>query len=153
MNTSTHEESSPLQQLMALAAEHTQQLHFEQCEAAETAAADHIYRRYPTTLQSLIDTHDWTGHPAVTANQLPPSASAFLGEGLWLVHRTFHDGQVDELRLLVPCSCGDGYDDVLLDGEQDLLDMVSLITQHHARMPHCHPEDCASLPDSRPAAG
>lgn len=146
--------ASPVQHLMALVSQRVADQHEEQREGAQRAAHDYTFRRYADSLQGVLFEDDWTGHPAVPANRLRPAASAYLGEGLWFVHCASpkgDDGEFDELRLLVPCSCQRGYLDLLLDGEEDLLDSIALIVSHQMHMPHDHADDCASLPDERPA--
>ncbi|MFJ4007734.1 hypothetical protein ACIPWL_30380 [Streptomyces sp. NPDC090023] len=122
----------------------------EQREAAQTAALDHIWSHYPDTLGKALDDEDWQGLPAVPDAGLEMSAVACLdGGGWWLHHSTgLDDGTGDRgplLTLIGPCTCGGGYVDTVLDGEDDLL---VLLTELRAAGGFRHrPEeaDCTSI--------
>lgn len=121
----------------------------EQRETAQTAALDHIWSHYPDTLAKALDDEDWHGLPAVPDAVLETSAVACLDGGWWLHHSTGLDDSTGDLRplltLIGPCTCGGGYVDTVLDGEDDLL---ALLTELRATggFRHCPKEpDCTSI--------
>ncbi|WP_394427188.1 hypothetical protein [Streptomyces sp. SGAir0957] len=151
MNTTMTPTQSPVERLLSLVGDRLADQRAEQCENAAADAAAHIYDRYPDTLRLVVDGDDWRGHPAVPEHRLAPAATAHLGQGLWLVHTGTSEAENEKLRLLIPCACGSGYADLLLDGDRDLLGILADCPRQPVRMPHGNPDDCASLPDSRPA--
>jgi hypothetical protein len=108
-------------------------------EDAKTAALDHAWGHYPDTLGKALDEDDWTGYPALTGASLEPSAVAFLDGGLWL----HFDRDTQLLTLIVPCTCGRGYVDTVLENEADLLELLKLLApaggrfQHDTAKPDC----------------
>jgi hypothetical protein len=145
-------DDSPLAYLMDLAAEaHHVPTDDEQREDAVTTAAHHIYDAYHSTIGQVLDAGDWRGYPALRPSGSPefePSAVAWLDGGLWLHHtlRTDINGAVDVLALVVPCTCGQGYTDIVLDTEDDLLEILAGLHATNGRSPHdaSHP-DCHSV--------
>ncbi|MFC8201710.1 hypothetical protein ACFUTV_40975 [Streptomyces sp. NPDC057298] len=114
----------------------------EQREDAVTTAAHHVYTAYPDTLAAVVDALDWQGHPALrdtSAGSFEPSAVAWLDGGLWLHHTlrtTEADGASDVLTLIVPCTCGHGYTDIVLDTEDVLLELLAELRPTHGQSPH-----------------
>ncbi|WP_217236842.1 hypothetical protein [Streptomyces sp. AC555_RSS877] len=143
---------SPLAYLLDLAADADGPSEDEQRDDAQTTAAHHIYQDYPHTLAHVLEVTDWQGYPAwegADGRRFEPSAMAWLDGGLWL-HHTLHisetDGARDVLTLIVPCTCGRGYIDVLLDTEDDLIELLSELRPTHGRSPHTDtPVDCHSV--------
>ncbi|MGW7261142.1 hypothetical protein [Streptomyces sp. NPDC054834] len=143
---------SPLALLLELAADATGPDENEQRQDAETAAAHHVYRAYADTLARAVDALDWQGHPAVTladGRRIEPAAVAWLDGGAWL-HHTLNiseaHGASDVLTLIVPCTCGRGYVDILLDAEDVLIEILAELAPTHGRSPHSvTPVDCHSV--------
>ncbi|MEV2235418.1 hypothetical protein AB0H69_43645 [Streptomyces phaeochromogenes] len=117
---------------------------------AETAAAQHVFRAYAYSLAQAVEDMDWHGYPAVRehgARRWEASAVAWLDGGLWL-HHTLRiseaDGASDVLTLIVPCTCGRGYTDIVLDTEDVLLELLAELRPTHGlslhddRTPDCH---------------
>ncbi|MEU1536006.1 hypothetical protein [Streptomyces fagopyri] len=78
------------------------------------------------------------------------SAVARLDGGLWLHHTlriTGRDGAQDVLTLVVPCTCGRGYIDMVLDSEGDLMEILAELRPTHGLSPHNDkvPLDCHSV--------
>jgi len=122
----------------------------EQREDAETAALHYVWNVYPDTLGKALDEDDWSGRPALAGVGLEPSAIAYLDGGWWLHHTTDVDQERDVLTLLAPCTCGRGYVDRVLDGEWDLLQILTDLRATGGRFPHDNDRpDCASLPRMR----
>ncbi|MYV43004.1 hypothetical protein GT030_30100 [Streptomyces sp. SID1328] len=118
----------------------------EQREAAHTAVLDHIWSHYPDTLSKALDEEDWHGQPAVPDAGLEMSAVACLDGGWWLHHSTgLDDGTGDRgslLTLIGLCTCGGGYVETVLDGEDDLLVLLTELRatggfRHHPEEPDC----------------
>ncbi|MFF0386863.1 hypothetical protein [Streptomyces sp. NPDC004286] len=118
----------------------------DQREAAQTAALDHIWSCYPGTLGQALDEEDWHGLPAVPDAGLEMCAIACLDGGWWLHHSTgLDDGTGDRgplLTLIGPCTCGGGYVDTVLDGEDDLLVLLAELRgtggfRHRPEEPDC----------------
>ncbi|MFH8379030.1 hypothetical protein ACH4A7_36590 [Streptomyces cyaneofuscatus] len=137
---------SPLAVLFNIAATSARLTLEEERESAETTAADHVYTAYPDTLGQALDHDAWTGYPALRDNAVQPSAVAHLDGGLWLHHTITSDADYrDALTLLVPCTCGHGYVESLLEDETDLLELLQELrpTGGHAvhsgdtGSPHC----------------
>ncbi|MFZ3562833.1 hypothetical protein ACOKM5_43660 [Streptomyces sp. BH097] len=143
--TTTADDNSPLARLFTIAFETDSQDADDQREDAKTAALDHAWNTYPDTLGQVLDEDDWAGKPAVLGAGLRPSAVAHLDGGLWLHHCTDGDtGPV--LTLIAPCTCGRGYVDTALDGEEDLLQLLKELHgtggrfPHHDTRPDCGPQ-------------
>lgn len=112
----------------------------EQRDNAETAALDHIWNAYPDTLGRALHAEDWSGQPALADAGLEPSAVAYLDGGLWLHHSSDGDREQNVLTLIAPCTCGRGYIDTVLDGESDLLQVLTELRATGGRFPH-HSDD------------
>ncbi|WAU78327.1 hypothetical protein O1Q96_00310 (plasmid) [Streptomyces sp. Qhu-G9] len=116
----------------------------EQREDAVTTAAHHVYTAYPDTLATVVDALDWQGHPALPgtgtgAGPFEPSAVAWLDGGLWLHHTlriSEDDGARDVLTLIVPCTCGHGYTDIVLDTEDVLMELLAELRPTHGLSLH-----------------
>ncbi|MEU9061706.1 hypothetical protein AB0D13_23305 [Streptomyces sp. NPDC048430] len=116
---------SPLALLFDIVATTARLTNDEERDVAETAAADHVYTAYPDTLGQAVDHDAWTGYPALRDHSVQPSAVAHLDGGLWLHHTITADADYrDVLTLLVPCTCGHGYVESLLEDESDLLELL-----------------------------
>ncbi|MER5509347.1 hypothetical protein ABT052_29020 [Streptomyces sp. NPDC002766] len=141
---------SPLALLFDIALEIGVQSDDEQSDDAETAALDHVWSTYPDTLGKALDADDWNGRPGLPGAGLEPCAVAYLDGGLWL-HHSSHDQEQNVLTLIAPCTCGNGYIDTALDGERDLLQVLTELRATGGRFPH-HDErpDCDSQPRLRP---
>ncbi|MGW1364550.1 hypothetical protein ACWCQP_44995 [Streptomyces chartreusis] len=136
---------SPLALLFDIALEIGTQGEDEQRDDAQTAALDHVWTAYPDTLGKALDTDDWSGQPALDGAGLEPSAVAYLDGGLWLHHSSDGDQERDVLTLIAPCTCGTGYIDTVLDGERDLLQVLTDLRATGGRFPHNSNEpDCDS---------
>ncbi|MGY4983776.1 hypothetical protein ACWCYL_42800 [Streptomyces sp. 900105755] len=152
-STRPYASDSPLAVLLALATDTVGPDETEQREDAETAAAHHVYNAYAHTLASVVDACDWQGYPSVTltdGRRLEPSAVAWLDGGAWLHHTlriTVDDGAFDALTLVVPCTCGRGYVDILLDTEDALIEILTELAPTHGRSPHITDAavDCHSI--------
>jgi len=131
---------SPLALLFDIAREIGVQGEDEQRDNAETAALDHIWNAYPDTLGKVLDDDSWSGRPALAGAGLEPSAVAYLDGGLWLHHSSDGDRERNVLTLIAPCTCGNGYIDTVLDGESDLLQVLTELRATGGRFPH-HGED------------
>ncbi|WAU82256.1 hypothetical protein O1Q96_22350 [Streptomyces sp. Qhu-G9] len=88
---------------------------------------------YPDTLAAVVDALDWQGHPALQntgtgAGSFEPSAVAWLHHTL---RTTEADGASDVLTLIVPCTCGHGYTDIVLDTEEVLLEVLAELRPTH----------------------
>ncbi|MFJ3228996.1 hypothetical protein ACIPJS_37350 [Streptomyces sp. NPDC086783] len=73
---------------------------------------------------------------------------AWLDGGLWLPYLlriTEADGASDVVTLIVPCTCGRGYVDILLDAEDALMEILEELQPTHGRSPHTDVSDCASV--------
>lgn len=127
---------SPLALLFDIALEIGVQGADEQRDNAETAALDHVWNAYPDTLGKALDDDDWSGRPALPEAVLEPSAVAYLDGGLWLHHTVDADQEQDVLTLVAPCTCGNGYVDTVLDGESDLLQVLTDLRATGGRFPH-----------------
>lgn len=146
---------SPVAHLLDMAEGIGQPTEDEQCEDAVTAAAHYVYNAYPDTLGTVLDAMDWTGHPALHSAgfAFEPAATAWLDGGLWL-HHTLRiseaDGAVDVLTLIVPCTCGHGYTDIVLDSEDMLIEILAELRPTHGKSVHddSH-DDCRTV---RPVA-
>ena len=152
---------SPLAHLLDMAQAVGQPTEDEQREDAVTAAAHHIYTAYPDTLARVLDAMDWTGHPALHAPgfDFEPGATAWLDGGLWLHHtlRIGFDGAADVLTLIVPCTCGHGYTDIVLDSQDMLIEILAELRPTHGKSVHDENlGDCRSIrplaPLGRPVA-
>ncbi|MFI0515813.1 hypothetical protein ACH3Y9_40530 [Streptomyces sp. WSLK1-5] len=152
---------SPLAHLLDMAQAIGQPTEDEQREDAVTAAAHYIYNTYPSTLGTVLDVMDWTGHPALRdpGFSYEPCAMAWLDGGLWLHHtlRITEDGAVDVLTLIVPCTCGHGYTDIVLDSEDMLIEILAELRPTHGKSVHDESlGDCRSVralaPLGRPIA-
>jgi len=136
---------SPLARLFDIALEIGVQGEDEQRDNAETAALDHVWSHYPDTLGRALDDDAWSGRPAHAGAGLEPSAVAYLDGGLWLHHSSDGDQERDVLTLLAPCTCGRGYVDRVLDGEWDLLQILTDLRATGGRFPHDNDRpDCDS---------
>ncbi|RZB13267.1 hypothetical protein StrepF001_45110 [Streptomyces sp. F001] len=146
--TSALDDDSPLARLFAMVDdEYTED---EQRDDAQIAAAHHAYTVYGATIGQVLEDMDWAGQIAVKDNRLEASAVAWLEGGLWLHHTrniSEADGARDVLMLIVPCACGRGYVDFQLEGEEDLLQILTDLRRTGGRAAHQHDEDCASVPD------
>ncbi|MFC4506138.1 MULTISPECIES: hypothetical protein [Streptomyces] len=143
--TTTVGAASPLALLFDIAREIGVQGEDEQRDNAETAALDHIWNAYPDTLGKVLDDVDWSGRPALAGAGLEPSAVAYLDGGLWLHHSSDGDQDRDVLTLIAPCTCGNGYIDTVLDGESDLLQVLTDLRATGGRFPHNSDDlDCDS---------
>ncbi|MFF0087831.1 hypothetical protein ACFYR1_50755 [Streptomyces canus] len=142
---------SPLALLFDIALEIGTQSEDEQCEDAKTAALHHVWSRYPDTLGKAVDEDDWTGFPALPGAGLEACAVAYLDGGWWLHHTVDGDQEQEVLTLIAPCTCGDGYVDTVLDGEWDLLEVLTDLRATGGRFPH-HSDrpDCDSRHHLRP---
>ncbi|CAL9673399.1 hypothetical protein [Streptomyces sp. enrichment culture] len=138
--TVTLSADSPLARLFDIAREIGVMGEDEQRDNAETAALDHIWNAYPDTLVKALYAEDWSGQPALAGAGLEPSAVAYLDGGLWLHHSSDGDKERDVLTLIAPCTCGNGYIDTVLDGESDLLQILTDLRATDGRFPH-HGED------------
>ncbi|MEV6533676.1 hypothetical protein AB0M86_29460 [Streptomyces sp. NPDC051639] len=144
---------SPLAFLLDLAAQNAGPTDQEQRDDAETAAVHHTYNAYTSTLGQAVDAEAWQGYPPVYDNgarRWEASAVAWLDGGLWLHHTlriTERDGAEDVLTLVVPCTCGRGYIDMVLDAEDDLMEILSELRPTHGLSPHNErdPLDCRSV--------
>lgn len=141
---------SPLAHLLDMAEAAGAPIEDEQREDAITAAAHYVCNAYQSTLGTVLDVMDWTGHPALhfPGFAFEPAATAWLDGGLWLHHTlriSEHDGAVDVLTLVVPCTCGRGYTDIVLDSEDMLIEILAELRPTHGRSVH---DD--SLGDCRP---
>lgn len=134
---------SPLAILFGIAESTGAPTEDEQREDAETAALHHVSSAYPDTLSKALD-DDWSGWPALAESGLEPSAVASLDGGLWLHHTTDLNQERDVLTLLAPCTCANGYVDRVLDGEWDLLQILTDLRAtgglfpHDNDLPNCH---------------
>ena len=135
-----YDADSPLAHLLDMVQAVGQPSEDEQREDAVTAAAHHIYNAYPDTLARVLDAMDWTGHPALHSPGFgfEPAATAWLDGGLWLHHtlRLTEDGAVDILTLIVPCTCGRGYTDIVLDCEDMLIEILAELRPTHGKSVH-----------------
>ncbi|WP_406183012.1 hypothetical protein [Streptomyces canus] len=127
---------SPLALLFDIALEIGVEGEDEQRDNAETAALDHVWNAYPDTLGRALDDDDWSGRPAVSGAGLEPCAVAYLDGGLWLHHAVDGDQEQDVLTLIAPCTCRNGYIDTVLDGERDLLQVLTELRATGGRFPH-----------------
>ncbi|WP_254644995.1 hypothetical protein [Streptomyces sp. BV286] len=100
----------------------------------------------------MVNALDWQGHPALrdtSADSFEPSAAAWLDGGLWLHHTlrtTEADGASDVLTLVLPCTCGHGYTDIVLDTEEDLMEVLAELRPTHGRSVHDdEAPDCRSV--------
>lgn len=143
--TTTVGADSPLALLFDIALEIGVQGEDEQRDNAETAALDHVWNAYPDTLGKALDDDDWSGRPAVPGAVLEPCAVAYLDGGLWLHHSSDGDQERDVLTLIAPCTCQNGYVDTVLDGESDLLQVLTDLRATGGRFPHNSDDpDCDS---------
>lgn len=128
---------SPLAVLFDIVATTARISEDEECDGAEIAAADHVYRAYADTLGRVLEHDAWTGYPALRDNAFEPGAVAYLGGGLWL-HHTITNGADyhDVLTLIVPCPCGRGYVDPQLEDENDLLEVLEELRGTGGRSAH-----------------
>lgn len=143
------DDASPLARLFAMVGELDAYTDAEQCDDAEVAAAHHTYNQYGATVGQAVDGEDWSGRIPVKDNRLEASAVAWLEGGLWLHHTldiSEENGARDVLTLIAPCACGSGYVDFQLEGEEDLLEILTGLRRTGGRVPHRH-DDCASVPD------
>lgn len=133
---------APLTRLFALVPHESDD---EQRDGAVTAAAHHLLTAYADTLHQAVEPYLWQGYPAVRDAGLEPSAVASMGGGLWLHHtlRTDITGATDVLALIVPCMCGEGYTDIVLDTQDVLLEILADLratngwSQHDSSHPDC----------------
>jgi hypothetical protein len=140
---------SPLALLFDIALEIGTQGEDEQREDAKTAALHYVWSAYPDTLGKAVDEDDWSGRPAVPG--VEPCAVAYLDGGWWLHHTVDGDQERDVLTLIAPCTCQHGYVDTVLDGEWDLLEVLTDLRSTGGRFPHNSDRpDCTSL---RPCGG
>ncbi|GAA4694346.1 hypothetical protein [Streptomyces youssoufiensis] len=146
-----NELDSPLALLLDIVATTTRRTREEEREGAETAAADHVYRAYTSTLGAALEDTQWTGYPALGGTE--PSAVAYLGAGLWLHHTTTYDTEYsdggDALALIVPCACGRGYITSHLESEDDLVELLAELHPTGGRAEHgsdTRGRYCASIP-------
>ncbi|WP_460074074.1 hypothetical protein [Streptomyces sp. YKOK-I1] len=138
--TTTVGADSPLALLFDIAREIGTVGEDEQRDDAETAALDHIWNAYPDTLGKVLHAEDWSGRPALAGAGLQPCAVAYLDGGLWLHHSSDGDREHGVLTLIAPCTCGNGYIDTVLDGESDLLQVLTELRATEGRFPH-HGDD------------
>jgi hypothetical protein len=150
---------SPLAHLLDMVQAVGQPTEDEQREDAVTAAAHHIYNAYPDTLARVLDVMDWTGHPALHSpgGIFEPAATAWLDGELWL-HHTLRlsetDGAVNMLTLIVPCTCGRGYTDIVLDSEDMLIEILAELRPTHGKSVHDENlGDCRSIRPVAPLRG
>ncbi|MER7577472.1 hypothetical protein [Streptomyces sp. NPDC126514] len=143
---------SPLAHLLDMAQAFGAPTADEEREDAVTAAAHYVYTAYPATLGAVLEALDWHGYPALRADgagSYEPSAVAWLDGGLWLHHTlrlSERDGATDILTLVAPCTCGRGYTDIVLDGEEMLLEILSELRSTHGRSVHDEVSgDCRSV--------
>ncbi|MDQ0904662.1 hypothetical protein QFZ22_000647 [Streptomyces canus] len=141
---------SPLAHLLDMAQAAGQPTEDEQREDAVTAAAHYVYNAYPDTLGRVLEAMDWTGHPALRAPDFgfEACATAWLDGGLWLHHtlRISEDGAFDRLTLIAPCTCGDGYTDIVLDSEDMLIEILAELRPTHGKSVHDESlGDCRSV--------
>ncbi|MDQ1022602.1 hypothetical protein QF035_000184 [Streptomyces umbrinus] len=144
---------SPLAHLMEIAAAAVDEAsEEEERDAAETSAVHLVYRAYTYSLAQAVDPETWQGYPAVRehgARRFEASAVACLGGGLWLHHTlriTEADGASDVLTLIVPCTCGRGYTDTVLDTEDVLIEVLAEPQPTHGLSPHDdRTSDCRSV--------
>ncbi|WP_327713761.1 hypothetical protein OG912_38385 (plasmid) [Streptomyces sp. NBC_00464] len=128
---------SPLAALFDIVATTARLNREEECDSAETAAADHVYGAYPDTFGRVLEHDAWTGYPALRDHAIEPSAMAYLDNGLWLHHTITHDADYrDVLTLVVPCVCGRGYTATRLDDESDLLEVLEELRTAGGRSAH-----------------
>lgn len=132
-------DGSPLARLFAIVSEFETAGATESREAAALAAGHHLYTQYGATLDLVLDQEAWSGRAAVKKPRLESSADAWLEGGLWLHHtrRTSDtDGDGDVLTLIVPCDCGTGYVDYELDGEDDLIGLLTGLRRTGGHVTH-----------------
>lgn len=109
----------------------------EECDGAETAAADHVYGAYLDTFGRALECDVWSGYPALRDNAFEASAVAYLDGGLWLHHTITHDADYrDVLTLIVPCTCERGYTTTQLEDESDLLEVLDELRTAGGRSEH-----------------
>ncbi|MFJ6393944.1 hypothetical protein ACIQJT_40935 [Streptomyces sp. NPDC091972] len=152
---------SPLAHLLDMVQAVGQPTADEQREDAVTTAAHYVYKAYPDTLGRVLEAMDWTGYPALHCHgfSFEPAATAWLDGGLWLHHtlRLSENGAFDVLTLIVPCTCGAGYSDIVLDSEDMLIEILAELRPTHGRSVHDESlGDCRSVrslaPLGRPLA-
>ncbi|MGW6744841.1 hypothetical protein ACWGDX_29590 [Streptomyces sp. NPDC055025] len=134
-----YEADSPLAILFGIVDTTTRVSRDEECDGAETAAADHIYTAYTATLAQAVEDDGWTGHPALPDNGIEPGAVACLGGGIWLHHTLTSDPDRDDrgvLTLLAPCTCEHGYVGYELADENDLLEILADLRRTDGRSTH-----------------
>jgi len=134
-----YEADSPLAELFDIAQAVGVPTDDEQRDNAETAAAHHVWNQYADTFGRALNDDNWVGRPALKPNGLEPSAIIPLGGGLWLHHTldiSERDGARDVLTLLAPCNCGRGYLGYELDGEDDLLQILTDLRRTSGRVTH-----------------
>lgn len=157
----TYAPDSPLAQLMEIVAAAVDEAsEEEERDAAETTAVHHVHQAYACSLAQAVDSEVWQGYPTVRehgARRWEASAVACLGDGLWL-HHTLRiseaDGASDVLTLIVPCTCGHGYTDIVLDTEEDLIEVLAELRPTYGRSLHDdHVLDCRSVQPAPPWGG
>lgn len=137
--------NSPIGLLFNIVREKATEGEEEQRRNAVLAAVDHTWRGYSDTLAQVLPEEAWTGRARLAGAGLIPCAVAYLGDGLWLHHSSPDDREEHTLTLIAPCTCGYGYVDTLLSGENDLLELLAELSATQGRFPHngIRP-DCAS---------
>lgn len=144
---------SPLAYLLELAEHAAGPSEQEQRDDAETAAVHYICNEYGSTLGQAVDAEAWQGYPGVPedgSQRFEASAVAWLDGGLWLHHTlriSERDGAEDRLTLVVPCTCGRGYIDLVLGGEEDLMEILADFRPTAGQSPHDarEPLNCGSV--------
>ncbi|GAA4694374.1 hypothetical protein [Streptomyces youssoufiensis] len=121
--------ASPLAHLIAIARTTKTRDDLER-EAAITAARTHVDVAYPRTLAKTLAASHWSGYPALPAAGLAPSATASLHGGGWVHHTR------DQLTVVAPCACGEGYVAITLTGERHLLRVLSNLEAGEGRFRH-----------------
>lgn len=90
----------------------------------------------PTPSARSWTTTTGASKPALAGAGLEPCAVAYLDGSLWLHHSSDGDQEQGVLTLIAPCTCGNGYVDTALDGEQDLLQVLNDLRATGGRFPH-----------------
>ncbi|WP_405675461.1 hypothetical protein OG848_47550 (plasmid) [Streptomyces canus] len=135
---------SPIAQLFDIAREAVTEREEEQREDARLAAVDHLWRSYPDTLAKVVEEDMWNSQSALPGAGLEACAVAYLGGCLWLHHTRRNDQEHHVLTLIAPCTCGSGYVDTALDGEPDLMQLLTELRATSGRFPHTNDGDCDS---------
>ncbi|MER0443222.1 hypothetical protein ABR738_01280 [Streptomyces sp. Edi4] len=139
----------PLAELLSIALGAAGPLAAEEREDAVTAALHHIYTEYPDTVGQVqvLEATEWRGMPALRAADLAPSAVAYLGAGLWLHHSLDipeEEPARDVLTLIAPCSCRAGYVEFELQGDTDLVTILTVLSREEHTVWHRGGTACTS---------